>query len=122
MDGRGAVLPAGRAKVGVPLCSGRDPLVVMMESANLGDFRDPPAIDGVSLPPFRRVHLEGLMRPPSMVVGKVVGEDPLEVPLAEHDGVIQALAPDGADQPLDVWVGPSLRMHPMRLLSVDVSE
>jgi hypothetical protein len=34
-----------------------------------------------------------------VVVAKVVGEDALEVPLVEHDGVIQALASDGGDQP-----------------------
>ena len=106
MDGRGVVLPAGRANVGVPLSSGRDPLVVMMESADLGDFRNPPSIDGVSLPTLWSVHLEGLVGPPPMVVAEVVGEDPLKVPLAEYDRVIQALAPDGADEPLDEGVLP----------------
>jgi hypothetical protein len=41
------------------------------------------------------------VRPPAMVVAEVVPEDPPEMPLAEHDRMIQALTPDGADQPLD---------------------
>ena len=91
--------------------SGRDPLVVMMESAKLGDFRNPPSIAGMSLASFRRVHLKGLVGPPSMVVAEVVGEDLSEVPLAEYDRVIQAFASDTPDQPLD------LRALPRRLWS-----
>lgn len=40
------------------------------------------------------------------------GEDPLEMPLAEHDGVIQAFASDTPDQPLDV------RIHSARVRAV----
>jgi hypothetical protein len=55
-------MPAGGEKRAVGK-SGCDALVVVMESADLGDRRDPPSIDGMSLPSFRRVHLEGLVRP-----------------------------------------------------------
>jgi hypothetical protein len=70
--------------------SGCDALVVLMEPADVGDFRNPPSNDGLSLPAVRRVHLQGQMRSPSVVVAEVVGEDPLTVPLVEN-GVLQAL-------------------------------
>ena len=41
-----------------------------------------------------------------MVVGEVSGEDAVEMPLAEHEHVIQALAPDRADEPLHEGILP----------------
>jgi hypothetical protein len=43
-------------------------------------------------PKLRAVQVEGLMSPPTMVVAEVLGQDPLEVPLVQHDDVVQAVA------------------------------
>ena len=102
--------------------SGRDALVVMVESAKVRAFDHAAAIDGLNFARLRAVHLQTLVSAPPMVIAKVGGQGLPEMPLIEHDHMIQALAADRADKPFRIRIGPSLRMHPMRLLSVDVSE
>jgi hypothetical protein len=46
------------------------------------------------------------MRSPRVVVGEVGSEDPLEMSLVEHDHVIETVASDRSDQPLDVGILP----------------
>ena len=101
----------GEAESRLAVDSGRDPLVVMVKPATLGDFDDDTTICRMNLPAFRAVHVQRLMRPPPAVVAVVVGEDPPEVPLAEHDGVIQALVlpprPDAGEPGPEQAVGGS---------------
>ena len=37
-----------------------------------------------------------------VVVGEVLGQDPPQVVLTKDDDVVEAVVPDGTDQPLDV--------------------
>jgi hypothetical protein len=46
------------------------------------------------------------MDSPSVIVAKVAYEDPPQVPLVEHNDVVEALSADCPDQPLDVWTLP----------------
>jgi hypothetical protein len=57
------------------------------------------------LPTIGTVHPERLESPPPVVVAELRRHS-LHVPLAEHDGMIQTLAPDGVDHPLDEGVLP----------------
>ena len=57
----------------------------------------PEAFDG---PQVGGVLVEREMCTRLMVVGKVAGQDAMEVSLAENENAIQALAPDRADEPL----------------------
>ncbi len=49
------------------------------------------------LPMLGRVHLQRLIRPPTMVVAEVLGKDPFEVPLVHNDAVVEALASNRPD-------------------------
>jgi hypothetical protein len=73
--------------------SGRDALVVMVQATDFLDLDDESSVDCMGLTPVRAVHRERLVRSPPVVVAEVVSEDPLQVPLADHDHVIEAFAP-----------------------------
>src|SRR5512145_2972590 len=53
-----------------------------------------------------RVLVQREVGPRLMVIGEIAGQDAAEVSLAEDEHVIQALAPDRADEPLNEWVLP----------------
>ena len=57
-------------------------------------------------PGVRRVFAQREMGPDVIVVGSISFERPAQVGLAEHHDVVEALAPDRADQPLDMFILP----------------
>jgi len=78
----------------------------MMESSDLGERDDLSEISVVDRPPFWRVLLECEMCPGAIVVARVRGEDPAEMPLVENDDVVQALSAQGANESLRIAVLP----------------
>ena len=72
----------------------------MMESSDLGERDDLSEISVVDRPPFWRVLLKCEMRPGAIVVARVRGEDPAEMPLVENDDVVQALSTQRANESL----------------------
>jgi hypothetical protein len=57
-----------------------------------------------------------------VIAADVLAPEPPEMTLAHDDHVVEQILAHGVNPSLRHCVGPSLRMHPMRLLSVDVSE
>ena len=72
----------------------------MMESSDLGERDDLSKISVVDRPPFWRVLLECEMCPGAIVVARVRGEDPAEMPLVENDDVVQALSTQRSNESL----------------------
>ena len=86
--------------------SGRDASAVMMQTTDLWRLSYAALVTGLDLPMLRAIHLQGEVRSPAMVVGDVIGEDPLEMPFVDHDHVVQTVSADCPDQPFDVGILP----------------
>jgi hypothetical protein len=80
--------------------------VAMVKPANFGDGDDTAALRRLDLAEDGRVAAQGQMGAASVVVGEVLRKDAHQVALVERDHVVQALAPDVGDQPLDVGILP----------------
>ena len=78
----------------------------MVQSANLWKCDDLSEISVVDRPPFWRVLLKCEMRPGAIVVARVRGEDPAEMPLVENDDVVQALSTQRSNESLRIAVLP----------------
>ena len=92
--------------MGVVAGSGSGALVVMMKTADLGDRDHATAARWMNRPVLRGIHLQRLMRSPTMVVTEVAGQDLTQVSLIQNDHVIEAFSPDTSDQPFDERVLP----------------
>ena len=84
--------------------SGRAPLVVPIEAASFCDLDDIAVLGSLHGSRRRAVHGEGAVAAPAMVVLEVIDKESPQVPLAENDDVVQALAADGSDDSLRVRV------------------
>ena len=73
--------------------------VAMMQTADFGHLPDPSRLGELDGPDVGGVLVEREMRAGLVVVREVPGQDAAEVSLAEDEHVIQAFAPDGADEP-----------------------
>ena len=76
----------------------------MMQAAQDRDRSD--ATDGLNRSAHRRVLAQGEMCAYAVIVIRIRGQDSVQMCLAEHDDVVEALAPDRADHPLDVAILP----------------
>src|SRR5438132_4040290 len=85
--------------------SGRAPVVVV-EPADLRDRHHPPEPWRLHLAWPWTVVFGRLMRTYRVVVGEVDAQQSAEMGLAQNDEMIQALVPNGADEPLDKGVLP----------------
>ena len=54
----------------------------------------------------RRVLVQGPMGPRLIIVGGICAQNPAQVGFTEYDHVVQALAPDRANEPFNVRVLP----------------
>ena len=72
----------------------------MVQAADFGKLQDLSRRGRLDGPEVGGVLVEREVGPRLMVIGEIAGQDAVEVSLAEHEHVIQALAPDGADEPL----------------------
>src|SRR6266849_4947614 len=80
--------------------------VAVVQATDFGKLHDLPCHGELDRPEVGRVLVQREMRTRLMVVGEVSGQDAAEVLLAEDEHVIQALAPDGANEPLREGVLP----------------
>jgi hypothetical protein len=72
----------------------------MVQAADFGKLHDLAFHGAFDGPEVGGVLVEREMCARLMVVGEVAGQDAVEVSLAKNENVIQALAPDRADEPL----------------------
>lgn len=74
----------------------------MVQPANHRDPDDTATIPRFDIPRDRRVAGQRQMRPGGVVVSEVFGKHLPQVVLAENDDMVEAVVPDGSNQPLDV--------------------
>ena len=88
------------------------------------DHRDGPhGSEGWRLdyPWIGRIALERKIRAAVVIIIEVCPEHPFQMRLVQHDNVIQAFAADRSDQPLDVGIGLSRRLHLICALAGELS-
>ena len=69
-----------------------------MEAPDFGDLHDPAHLRPLDRPPVWRGLLEREMGSGAVIVREVRGQKSAQMPLAEHDEMVEALAPHGADE------------------------
>ena len=77
-------------------------------------------IDGAAGLAQRRFLVQALVRSMSVIVAGELGQDVTEMPLAEDQHVVQALAPQRSHEPLRVGVGARRQLRPVWMISTDV--
>src|SRR5215475_3033971 len=90
-----------------------DPLVAIMEPANLRNRDDPATWRGFYDSWLGTVVVERLVWPRGLVVTEVAAEEPAEMSLVQDEAMIQALTADRSDHPLHEGV-----RHPGALAGV----
>jgi len=80
--------------------------VAMMQTANHREGDDLPSIDGLSLAWFGGVLVEREVGPATVIVLEILPEDAPQVLLSNHDDVVEAFPPKGADHALAVRILP----------------
>ena len=116
--------PAVRRAIAQRCCesSGGDALVMVVQAADLGNFGHATLSRRLDLTWFGAVQLEGLMGPPAVVVVEVIGQQPFQMPLVDHDHVVEAFAADRPDQSLDVRALPGASGSGEHLLEAHVAD
>src|SRR5918999_628519 len=84
------------------MLSRRAPLIMVMQPTDLWDF---PNLSKLR-PLDRTIHVQRPVCAPVMVILEVPGQEPPEMALVQDDHVVQALATNAADEPLDIGVLP----------------
>ena len=87
-------------------CSGRAPLVPMIEPAALWKRHDLSSAVGLSRSPVGCILAQRKMGSGSMVIIGVRNKDPSQMPFVQDDHVVQAFAPHAADQAFHIWILP----------------
>src|SRR5262245_9761169 len=85
-----------------PVCSGSASLVPMMQSTDLWDCNDWSAIRRLDRSRLRAVFLQRKMGAATVVILNEAFQVSVQGTLIKDDPVIQALAANGADDPLDI--------------------
>src|SRR5881409_3049888 len=78
----------------------------MLQATHFGDFPDRSKRRWVHRSGRWTIHRQRQMRAPVMVIGKIRGEEALQMLCAEHDHVIETLAADTPDEPFHVGILP----------------
>ena len=78
----------------------------MMQAPDFGDLHDPAHLRPLDRPPVWRGLLEREMGSGAVIVREVRGQKSAQMPLAEHDEMVEALAPHGADEPFRKRIRP----------------
>ena len=87
-------------------CSGREPLVPMMEPADLWKRHDLSDTAGLSRSSTGGVLAQRKMRSGSVVIIEVRNKDPSRMPFIQDDHVVQAFAPHAADKAFNIRILP----------------
>src|SRR2546427_3565836 len=72
----------------------------MMRATDCGNLHDSARRGELDGPDIRRILVEREMRASPVIVREVRGQDASEMPLAENDSMVEALASHRADEPL----------------------
>ena len=88
--------------------SGCASLIVTIQAAGFSDLHGRADLGALHRPRRRAIHGKRAVTAPAVVVREVVAEEPPQMPLVEDDDVVQALAADAADHPLDERVLPGI--------------
>jgi hypothetical protein len=96
--------------------SGSATFVPMMESAHLWDRHDPPGFPSSDRACPGRILLQAQVRATPMIVVCESSQMARQVGFTEHDHVIQALLPNGADHPLHIGSLPGRSGRPSTCL------
>src|SRR6516164_5414758 len=78
----------------------------MMQAPDFGNREDHARFRRLDGPSVRGVLVEREVRPSAMIVREVRGQDAAQMPLAEHDHMVEALAAHGADEAFRKWILP----------------
>jgi hypothetical protein len=65
-----------------------------MQATDFGDLHDCADLRSLDRPPVWRILVEREVRSCAVIVREVAGQDTAEVPLAEHEDMVETLAPD----------------------------
>ena len=72
----------------------------MVQAADFWNRDDHAQVRWLDWPPVRRILVEREMSASLLIVAQVAGQDATQVSCAKDENMIQALAPDRADEPL----------------------
>jgi len=72
----------------VQVRSRRQPFIVVMEAAYLGDLDHLATLGRLHGSWLRAFHLKRKMRAPAMIIRQIAYQCPLQMPLAEHDNMV----------------------------------
>ena len=93
------VLQAGADKESV---SGGPAFVAMVQSAHLRERDDAPLLRRLHPPALRSIFVQTKMTSGCMIVSKIAFQDAMQMSTVEHQHMVQALAPNGADESLHI--------------------
>ncbi len=104
---------------GTQRCSGRDPLVPMMEPTDPGNRHNLSGTAGLNRSPLGGVLAQRKMRSGSVVVFEVRNKDPSQMSFIQDDHMVQAFAPHAADQAFRIRILPRASWRRDDLLHAD---
>jgi hypothetical protein len=78
----------------------------MMQPTQLWHFTDQANLRPLGRPRHRAIHVQRPVRAPMMVILEVLGQQPSEMSRVQDEHVVQALAMDAPDEPLDIRILP----------------
>jgi hypothetical protein len=83
-------------------CSRYPSLVMVLQAPHLGPRHHSACARSMDRARLRTIHRQRPMRPPPVILGNVARQEPLSMALVQNEHVVQAVAADAPDQPLDV--------------------
>ena len=83
-----------------------DALVPMVQPTDFPDLNDPASLEILNGSGFRGIFIQRQMRPRAMVITEVTFQNSTQVPLVDHDHVVQAFSANTSDNPFRVAVLP----------------
>lgn len=105
-DPGGVFIATRETSNGAQGCSGREPLVPMMEPADLWERHDLPVAAGLNRSPLGGILAKRKMRSGLVVILEVRNKDASQTPFIQDDPVVQAFAPHAADQAFHIRILP----------------
>jgi hypothetical protein len=87
-----------------------------MQATDFGNREDRAEFRRVDWPSVRGVLVEREVSAGPVVVGEVRGQNAAQMPLAEDNDMVQALASHGADEPFRKRILPGSRLQPVPLI------
>jgi hypothetical protein len=75
---------------------------MMMQTADFRQFPDRPQLGWLNWPRFGCIHVERPMDSPSMIILHVGSKNPAQMSLVQDDDIIETIATNTADEPLDI--------------------